>query len=135
LSGVGIRERTQQYRIDNTENGCVCSDTQGEGQDGNGGEDGILAEHSHAEPNVLDYCFAKTCAARFAALLTDSLPIAEALARVARRCFWRHAGGDVFRRALLKVEAQFLVNLPLHRRPLPQRAEPALHLRKWIHDL
>jgi len=32
--------------------------------------------------------------------------------------------GDVLRRALLQVEAQFFVNLPLHRRPLPQRAEP-----------
>jgi hypothetical protein len=32
--------------------------------------------------------------------------------------------GKVLRRALLQMKAQFLVNLPLHHGPLPQRAKP-----------
>jgi len=101
---------------------------------------GFLAEHSHAEPNVLDYCFAKTCAARFAAFLPDSLHIAEAFSRLPRRGLRRHAGGNVLRRALLDVKAQFLVNRALDRGPLEKCLE-RIHghiirvaVRSWINS-
>jgi hypothetical protein len=53
LSGVGISERTQQYRIHNAENGCVRSETQGEREHGYGGEAGILQQLAESEFEVV----------------------------------------------------------------------------------
>jgi hypothetical protein len=56
-------------------------------------------------------------------LTTVGLVSSDPQPRLARRCFRRHAGGEVLRRALLEVEAQFFVNLAFYTTPLPKRAD------------
>src|SRR6266576_2136403 len=51
--GIWIRKRSQQERIDNTEDCCCCPNPQRQGKHCDGSEAGILAEHSCAKAQVL----------------------------------------------------------------------------------
>src|SRR5579863_7946467 len=53
LIGVGKRQRAQENCVDNAEDGCVCSDAKGEGQDRDSGEAGRIPENPEPVANIL----------------------------------------------------------------------------------
>ena len=48
-----VRQRLQQHGIDDAEDGSVRADAESEGEHGDGGEAGILAQHAQSEARVL----------------------------------------------------------------------------------
>ena len=135
LAGLIVRQCLEQHAIHDAEDGRACADSQRQCEHGNCRETVILPQHPQTKTNVLQRCFAKTRAARLATFLANALHVAEALPRLPRRCLRRHAGGDVLRRALLEVKAQFLVNLPFHLAPLPQPADSRPDCSQCFHVL
>ena len=119
-AGIPKRQRTDKDGVDDGEDSEVGADAQREREDGRRGEAGTSPQHPQTEANVPQSCLTETRAKDGAAVLAHALPVAKPLARLARRFLRCHAGGDIIRRALLEVEAQLLVNLPLHLSSLPQ---------------
>jgi hypothetical protein len=64
--GLRIRERTEEDGVDDTENGGVGADAEGEGENGDGGESGIFAEYAEGKADVAGESFEEEAGALFA---------------------------------------------------------------------
>jgi hypothetical protein len=55
--GLSIRQGAQQYRIDHGEDGCRCTNSQCQCNDGEEGDAGLAPDHARGEPHVAEKCF------------------------------------------------------------------------------
>src|SRR5260221_1196904 len=54
---LAVRERLEQYAVDNAEHGGVCPDAECQGEHSNGREPAILSQHPHSVTDVLRQVF------------------------------------------------------------------------------
>jgi len=80
-----IRERPQQDSVDQAEDSSVRADAESEGNDGNGGEAGRLAQHAEGESQILPARLHKRFqpAERTTSLVTSRFPPLRRTARSA----------------------------------------------------
>ncbi len=126
-------QRAQEHGVQHGKDRRVGANAEGERQQCYRSEAGRFEQLPDRKTNVPPDAIAEACAAPCAALFTNALEIAKSLARLPRGRLRRHAGSDSLRRGLLKVEAQFLVNLPLHRPPRTEGANSQPDTHRCFH--
>src|SRR5258708_3818324 len=106
-SRVLIRQRTQQHRIDDAEDGGGSAYAQRESEHGDRGEAGRFAQAAHSVAYVLGHALKKRAPPLPAAVFTQTGHVAELpLSRVAG-LFGVHAAGQVLRRLPFGVQSHF----------------------------
>src|SRR5215469_9469996 len=105
----GKWQRAQHDRIENAEDGGVCTDAERESKYCDGGEAGRFAQHPKCEVQVLHEYFEKANAACVAKLFVDLVARADSKACTASRFVKRNARGREFFDLLVKMETQFVV--------------------------
>ena len=125
-----IRQRAQNHGIYDAEDGGVGANTEGEGQDGDGGEGGILAERAQGVANVGEKALEGRPLPDFAAVVFDEGEIAEGAARggggfcaghAARDeflCFFFEVLLDLVGEIVVEAAAREEVLQPIHKLPL-----------------
>src|ERR1700727_268704 len=108
---MGHIERPQNQRVHQAKGDRVCPNAECQGQDGNCGEAGRLAQDAESETKILSERFDESAAGCVVALLPESLIAAELDAGAALGRKAGNAGAFQVVRAVLDVRAQFLFQL------------------------
>jgi hypothetical protein len=140
--GVAVRQRLQEHRFDDAEDGRVGADAHRQRDQRDGGEQGIVAQQAQGEPRVLPQLMAQLGPAHLhlhlvsdgTAFRAHARGVSEAPQRRLARGFGRHALGEVTTGLHLEVEGDLLVHLLLHGDFPEQRAQtpPRLAARHGI---
>src|SRR5213083_291571 len=111
--GLMVRERFQKNGLDDNEDGRVRPDAERECEHGDRRETGILAEHSHAEAEILHQCLQHRKPPAVPVTLLGLLDAAELDQRLSTRLFLSHAAPkivfDVHLQVALKLFRQLAV--------------------------
>ena len=113
LTGRGVRQWLEENGVHDAEDGGVCADAEGEGENRNRGEAGIFAHHAQGVSRVGDESFEPEAAALLAAIFLHAFHCAELQRRLASRFLGRHSRGDIGGGLLLDVETQLVVRVLL----------------------
>lgn len=113
LLRIRIGEGAKQSAVHYRENRGVSADAEGQREDGDDGEAGAAAQLAQAEADVLEQSFCEVHAAGFAAGFFHLIEAAEFEARAAHGFLAREAGLDVMIHLLIKMEAQFVIEIIL----------------------
>ena len=109
-TGIRIRQRTQQHRVDEAEDRGVCADAERQREHGDHREARALAKRAQGVSCVLERALDQADAARVPALLTALIEAAELTERREARVLGRHAGGEVDLDLTVEVIADFFVH-------------------------
>ena len=93
--GILERQRPEERRIDQAEDGAVRADAERERQDRRGGEAGVLAEHAHRRNQILAECVECRDSVLIAISFLRLRRAAQADQRVPPRLVGRHARAQV----------------------------------------
>src|SRR5436309_1688180 len=108
---------------DEAEDGGVRADTEGQGEDGDGGEAGGLAQHPQAVVQILYEILNPVYATGVAAFLFGLLDTFQVESCAAVRLFLRHPLRDIFLGFSFEVVAQLVVQFLVRLRPAEQRPQ------------
>src|SRR4029077_1536198 len=98
-----------QYGIDNGKNRGIRADTEGESQDGDGGEARAALQHAQRVAKIASGLVQPANDVFFASVFLEEGGIAEAFLRFVARFLGRHSSGNVVRGAHLEVRAHLVV--------------------------
>ncbi len=118
------RQHAQQHRVDQAEDGGVGADPQREGQDGDGGESRIVAQHARGIAQVLQQVFDGGPAPSLARDLPPEGGAAELQVRRAVRVGGGRAAFDRGSRLHVHVETHLLFEIAVDSPAVPQEREP-----------
>src|SRR5579864_4578291 len=104
-------QRSEQNRIYDAEHGRTCADADGEGEDGDNRETGILAQHAKSETQILREMFEPRPAPRIVACLAQRESVAEILPCGHVRLLTRETVLDVFFFAQFEMNAHLVVHV------------------------
>jgi hypothetical protein len=113
LSWIGDGQRSQQNCLNQREDRSSGTDAEGEGQEGNGGEGGVLSELPDSVAVIGDHGMEPSANPFFANLLFHLFDAAEFDPRGALRFLQRHACANVFLRQHFEVGTNLLVEVYL----------------------
>ena len=102
-AGMGVGKRLEEDAVDDSEDGGIGADAEGEREDGDGGEGRILAQAADGVAHVLHEDFEGGTDADVADILFDLFHTAEIAAGFLERAFSGHAAADVFGGGLFQV--------------------------------
>ena len=123
LFRILVGKRTEQHSIDHAEYRRVCADAEGEGEDGDGGEAGGLAQHAEAEANVLQELLEPNETPHLACLFFDAGHIAKFAQRRITCFFLRRPLRLALLGLLLQMKLKLLLQLLFFPAPLRQPAQ------------
>jgi hypothetical protein len=95
LIGIFVWKWTEENAVNDGEDGGGGADTEGEGENSDGGEGGILAEKARGETGVPKKSFEERKPTNFAMELEGLLRAAELDERLAVRFGWGHSGANI----------------------------------------
>ena len=122
--GVSHREHAEDDRVDKGEDGGVGADAEGESEDGDGSEGGILAQGAQGVADVLEQRFEERDAAGVATFFFGGFEAAKFEAGAAEGFVPRDAGGDEVVGVGFEMEAEFGVHVALHLGAVESGVEP-----------
>jgi hypothetical protein len=120
---VFVRQRPEQHGIDHGKNCGVCTDAQGQREDGDDGKTGIPAKLAEAVAEVLGEFVDDADAPGVAALFFNLLNAAQFDERLAARICGRHPGAEVILNVHLEMALKLLGHLALVPLPAEQVAK------------
>jgi len=134
LGRAGIVQRTQQHAVDHAEDGRGGADAEGQREDGDDGEAGMLAQHPQAETQVTAQGVEPRPAVLVAGDFLELFDAAEFPLRGKAGLLAGKTRGDKVVGALLQVQPHFLRHVRLPLPPAEQGAQPQPGLMKQVHD-
>ena len=111
LFGIHVRQRLQQYRINDTENGRVRPDAERKRKYGDSSEAGSLPQRAEGVARVLQECFDHGQALEFAVGLFQLCEASQAHASGALGFMWRHASPDIFVREHFETDLKLILEV------------------------
>src|SRR5262249_20519715 len=112
--GIGVWQGAQQDGVNDGEDGGVGADSEGDGQESDASESGILTQDAQRVANVVPGGFEEVDAAGFAASFLNLTGASEIEADAAERFLTAEAGRDGFLQLMIEVEAELVIELGVH---------------------
>src|SRR6266566_6479347 len=123
LPRVRYGQRLQHHRINECENRRGGADAEGESEDGNGGEAGVLAERACAKANVLPEGFERGESPQLAAPLSGKRGVAQLAARGVTRFIGVDAFGAILFFPLGEMKGQLVFQVAVELAAMEERFE------------
>jgi hypothetical protein len=109
--GIAVRQRLQKYGVDNTEDGRVCTDTQGQCEDDRGSKAGVLLQVPECISDVLCHIVQNREPPQIAVYLSDLIHTAELATRRCPSLIDRQATFHIFVSQRLEMRLNFVIQL------------------------